>query len=340
MPPSLSVVIPVYNEPGWIATVVADLVTAQQRSLFTDVELIVVDDGSDEETKVVLAGLSAPFPVRIIAQENAGRFGARRTGVAAAGGELVLLIDSRVSIGPDALRFVADHLTDTGDLPVWNAHVEVDVKGNPYARFWNVLTEAAFSEYFGNPRTTSFGLEEFDRFPKGTTCFLAPRVLLQDAIDGFHSYYEDARDANDDTILIRTIAGRQRINISPGFWCLYRSRDSLGPFLRHAFHRGGVFVDGYGRPGTRFFPLIVSFFPVSMASLVFAARRPRTAMSVASLAPVAAAGAGVAMRRPRADVAALAALAPLWATAYGAGIWRGALLALRARVRGVASSTR
>ena len=331
-PPTLSVVIPVYNEPTWIGTVVDDVVEALRRSPFVPAEVVIVDDGSGEETREALSRLRPPVPLRIVTQPNQGRFAARKNGVAAAQGDLVLLIDSRVSIRPDALAFVAERLRPGGPLPIWNAHVDVDIAGNPFARFWNVLTEIAFSQYFSNPRTTTYGLEEFDRFPKGTTCFLAPRALLTEAIASFDSAFLDTRDANDDTIMIRFMAERQRINISPGFSCLYRSRDSLMPFLRHARHRGGVFVDGYGRPGTRFFPVIAAFFPLSLVATVAAVRRPRLALAGILGVPVIALGIGARWRRSAADVVTLALLGPAWVMAFATGMWRGLWLAARGRV--------
>lgn len=333
MPPTLSIVIPVYNEPSWIAVAVADAVTAVQRSTFADPELVIVDDGSDKATQDTLSRLRTPFRTRIIRQQNKGRFLARRAGIEAAGGELVLLLDARVSLGEDSLSFISQRLPADGELPIWNAHCYIDVTGNPYARFWNVLTEAAYGDYFGNPRTLSYGLEEFDRYPKGTTCFLAPRDALLDATEKFDSYYEDTRDANDDTSVIRLLAADRPINISPQFACVYRSREALVPFLRHAFHRGVIFIDGWARPGGRFFPLIVAFYPLSALAALAALLRPRTLGPLALAAPAAGAGVGVALRRSRSDCAALGMLGPAWLCLYAAGMWRGLWLALRARVR-------
>jgi glycosyltransferase involved in cell wall biosynthesis len=338
--PSLSAVIPVYNEPRWIGPVVDDLVTAVARAQFEDVELIIVDDGSDQPTQDALGSLRTPFPTRVLRQANSGRFAARRAGAEAATGDLVLLLDARVSITPDALAFVAAHLADNGDLPIWNAHVHADLHGNPFGRFWGVVEFLAFRDYLGNPRTTSYGLDEFDRYPKGTTCFLAPRLLLLDAMSGFRSYYENSRDANDDTPVIRSLAAQQRINISPGFSCVYRPRTSWRPFVRHAYHRGGVFIDGYGRPGTRFFPVIVAFYPLSVISLALAVRHPRFALPAIAAAPLAGAAAGLHVRREPADAAALATVGPLWLGAFSAGMWRGLWLAVRAHLRRPASAAR
>ena len=134
MLPSLSIVIPVFNEPEWIGRVVGEAVVAQQASGFADAEVVIVDDGSDAPTRAALAALDVPLPLRVIRQDNAGRFAARRTGIEAARGDLVLLLDSRVSLHPDALAFVAGTIRD-GELPAWNGHVEIELEGNAFARF-------------------------------------------------------------------------------------------------------------------------------------------------------------------------------------------------------------
>jgi glycosyltransferase involved in cell wall biosynthesis len=330
--PSLSVIIPVYNEPHWIGTVVEDLVSAVEQAPFSPVDLTIVDDGSDQATQDALAALTTPFPVNVIRQANAGRFAARQAGVEAVGGDLVLLLDSRVSIRPDALAFVARELERTGPLPIWTAHVDPDLRGNPYGRIWWVLESLAWSDYLANPRTMSYGLSDYDRYPKGTTCLLAPRKLLLEAIAQFSSHFDDSRDANDDTLVLRTMVAQQPINISPGFSCLYRPRKSLRSFARHAYHRGSVFVDGYGRPGARFFGVIAAFYPLSLAAALLAVARPRLGLRAAALAPLAGVGLGTALKRSRADSAAMGSVGPIWLLAYAAGMWRGLWLMMRGRV--------
>ncbi len=105
------------------------------------------------------------------------------------------------------------------------------------------------------------------------------------------------------------------------------------PFLRHAFHRGVIFVDGWARPGGRFFAVIVAFYPLSALAALATLLRPRMLRALALAAPAAGAGVGVALRRSRSDSAALGMLGPAWLCMYAAGMWRGLWLALRARVR-------
>lgn len=74
-----------------------------------DLEWIVVDDGSTDGTRDLLAQLrgQAPFPLRYLWQEHAGVHAARNTGARAARGELVALLDSDDILADHALDRVA-----------------------------------------------------------------------------------------------------------------------------------------------------------------------------------------------------------------------------------------
>lgn len=328
MSPRLSIVVPVYNEAKLIPATVRAAGDAVAECNGLDAELVVVDDGSTDRSADAARSAAGSLALRVIEQPNRGRFEARLAGLQAAAGEHVLFLDSRVRLLPGSLPYVAGRLGE-----VWNAHVVIETSGNPYAQFWNVLTELAFAEYFSNPRETTFDAESFDRFPKGTTCFLAPRGLLLEAFDRFDSYYADPRHANDDTSLIRWIAAQRPIHISPSFACLYPARTTLTAFFRHARHRGVVFLDGHARPDSRFFPAAVGFFPASAAAALLAVRRPLAG----ALLPAAIGGAAavVARRagRRREETASFALLAPVYALGHALGMWEGLGLALAKALR-------
>jgi glycosyltransferase involved in cell wall biosynthesis len=326
--PSLSIVIPVFREPEWIGRTIRDVTLAVQRSAFDRAELVVVV--ADQETREALARIEPALPLRVLSEERPGRFPARQQGTEAATGDLVLLLDARVSVAPDALRFVSDRIKDENDLPIWSAHIDFN-RESPYGRFWSVIIPLVWWRYYSEPRTTSFGLEEYDRFSKATTCFLAPRSMLLEAKKEFSSYYADTRNVSDDTGLIRLLAARQRINVSPHFACTYSAHEGYRAFMHNVFHRGKTFVDSYGRPGARFFPLVVAYFPISLLAAVIAVRRPRLAAGAAAATPVAFAAAAAALRRERADVAAVSWVGPNWLAAMSVGLWYGLWLALSAR---------
>jgi glycosyltransferase involved in cell wall biosynthesis len=327
--PSLSIVIPVFKQPSWIVRTIQHAAEAVERSGFEQAEIVVVV--ADSETREVLMGLDPPLPMRVLDEEVPGRFAARQQGAEAARGDLLLLLDSRVLLAPDSLRFVSSRIQDENDLPIWSAHIEFNVS-TPYGRFWNVLIPLVWWRYYSKPRTTSFGLEEYDHFSKATTCFLAPRKMLIDAKGEFSTYYSDTRKASDDTGLIRLLAARQQINVSPHFACTYNPHDNYRSFMHNIVERGMTFLDSYGRPGTRFFPVVIAFYPSCLLAAIVAMRRPRLALKAAIGAPLPFAAATMALRRSWADGLAVAWIGPSWLVAMCFGLWSGLWMALRTQL--------
>jgi glycosyltransferase involved in cell wall biosynthesis len=328
----LSVVIPAYNEEASIAdTIRAATIAVQQSAHFTTAEIVVVDDGSSDETAVAALTAEAGVPVRVERLEaNSGRFVARRRGLDASKGEYVLFLDAGVLVNAEGLRFVGDELESRG-ADVWNAHTIMNTDGNPFGHFWSVTSGIAFADYLSAPRTTSFDASEFDRYPKGTTCFFAPRALLLEAMDTTRSRYADPRNANDDTPLLRALAKQRPIHLSPHFTSVYTPRDNVQAFVRHAIHRGVVFLDGHGRRESRFFPVCIAFYPASILAVASVIRRPLLAPLLAIATSIAAGAAAARVTQKPAPVLSFAALAPVYAVAHGTGMWKGLALALRDR---------
>ena len=86
--PEVSVILPTYNR-GWILKEAIDSVLAQD---FRDFELIVVDDGSTDNTPQILDSYHQDLVV--VRQPNRGVSAARNRGIAAAGGGLIAFLDS------------------------------------------------------------------------------------------------------------------------------------------------------------------------------------------------------------------------------------------------------
>jgi glycosyltransferase involved in cell wall biosynthesis len=85
--PRVTVIIPTYNRRDLVREAIAS-VTAQS---YTDCEVIVVDDGSDDGTAEVVQQFAR---IRYIYQPNHGVSAARNAGVALAQGELLAFLDS------------------------------------------------------------------------------------------------------------------------------------------------------------------------------------------------------------------------------------------------------
>lgn len=96
--PLVSVIIPVYNRREMLLQAV-DAVLAQS---FTDFELIVVDDGSTDDTPAALAPFSDV--ITLLTQENRGVSAARNVGVSRSKGEFIAFLDSDDLWLPDKLK--------------------------------------------------------------------------------------------------------------------------------------------------------------------------------------------------------------------------------------------
>jgi len=95
---AVSVVIPCYNQAHFLPEAIAS-VHAQQSDGLLDCELIVVDDGSADDTSRIASGLGA----RVIRQVNRGLSAARNAGLAAARGDLIVFLDADDELTSDAL---------------------------------------------------------------------------------------------------------------------------------------------------------------------------------------------------------------------------------------------
>ena len=102
-PLSVSVVIPTYNEPARLRAALQSL--CNQEFPATAAQIVVVDDASLQLPGDWLDDLVCPFPLKLIRHStNQGRAQARNTGLGAAEGELIVFLDSDMTVEPDFLK--------------------------------------------------------------------------------------------------------------------------------------------------------------------------------------------------------------------------------------------
>ena len=85
---SVSVIIPTFNRSALLKRAVESVLAQSYRGF----ELMVVDDGSDDDTPELVAGFEDS--IRYIRQENRGPSAARNVGITNAGGEFIAFLDS------------------------------------------------------------------------------------------------------------------------------------------------------------------------------------------------------------------------------------------------------
>jgi cellulose synthase/poly-beta-1,6-N-acetylglucosamine synthase-like glycosyltransferase/peptidoglycan/xylan/chitin deacetylase (PgdA/CDA1 family) len=110
--PDVSVVVPAYNEAAGIAATVRSMAASHYRGR---IEIIVVDDGSTDNTAAIARNLAIPN-VLVVRQPNTGKPGALNRGIAEARSEILVLVDGDTVFQADTLgRLIAPFAaTDVG----------------------------------------------------------------------------------------------------------------------------------------------------------------------------------------------------------------------------------
>ncbi|MEI8312299.1 MAG: glycosyltransferase, partial [Verrucomicrobiota bacterium] len=113
----VSVIIPCYNQAEFL-TAAAESVVAQTCSQW---EIIIVNDGSTDETSEVARRLMARFPehrIRLVEKENGGLADARNAGVRFAKGKYILPLDADDLIAPTFLEKTAGLLEENPQIAI------------------------------------------------------------------------------------------------------------------------------------------------------------------------------------------------------------------------------
>jgi glycosyltransferase involved in cell wall biosynthesis len=112
--PAVTVVIPVYNSAHYIAQALDSL----KAQTFTDYEVIVVNDGSEDREELERILKSHPLPVIYVSQEKKGVSAARNAAINIARGEFYAQLDADDQWTPDYLDVQLGILTDNPDVAV------------------------------------------------------------------------------------------------------------------------------------------------------------------------------------------------------------------------------
>ena len=104
----ISVIVPVLNEEGNIASLLQDIELASSASPIS--EIVYVDDGSNDETYSILKSLKATYPsLRVIKHDRScGQSAALWTGIKAASNDLVVTLDGDGQNDPADIKILYD----------------------------------------------------------------------------------------------------------------------------------------------------------------------------------------------------------------------------------------
>ena len=132
----VSVVIPAFNAAAFIA----ESIRSACRQTYADLDIVVVDDGSTDNTVQVLAALAAQDRrIRLIKTDHRGVSAARNRGIAEARGDVIATLDADDLWHPQKIERQYDLLrrseTDVGVVYCWAAGI--DAQGRVILPVWN-----------------------------------------------------------------------------------------------------------------------------------------------------------------------------------------------------------
>jgi glycosyltransferase involved in cell wall biosynthesis len=191
--PTFSIVITAYE----VANVIAPAVESALGQTRPAAEVIVVDDGSQDD----LAGALAPFPsVKLVQKSNGGGASARNAGVAAATGEFMAILDADDTFHPRRIEAIAELAARRPQLDLIATDASFVVEGRASGTF---LEHNEFPET--GQRTAIFE----SCFPTG---WPAVRISALQAAGGFD---EQMRIAYDWECWLRMILAGAEVGMVP-----------------------------------------------------------------------------------------------------------------------------
>ena len=166
-----SIIIPAYNAEAFIEKCLDSV----RKQTFQDFEVIVIDDGSTDNTSSSIASFQKEFPhfpLIYTIQENGGAASARNTGIEKSNGSYIAFLDADDIWYPDKLEKVNAVFETNGNIDVvYHDEIEVDLKGKKTKNIYRTLKSPYLDDLVinGNSLSTSTVVVKRERLVKANT---------------------------------------------------------------------------------------------------------------------------------------------------------------------------
>lgn len=138
----ISIIIPTYNEEK----VLIECLDSLSKQTLADFEVIVVDDGSTDQTLQTLQELRIKnYELRILKQNHKGAGAARNLGAGKAKGEILVFVDADMTFERDFLKKLIEPISSNPTSPglrgargTFSKEEIVSNWDSPWARCWNI----------------------------------------------------------------------------------------------------------------------------------------------------------------------------------------------------------
>lgn len=187
--PFISIVIPVFNMADGIRRCLRSVVD----QLVDDIEVLVVDDGSTDNTGMVVKEFAAKeSKIRYLFQENAGVSSARNAGIEAARGAYLLFIDADDEVENNYLQNILERAKESrADLLVWGIK---RYRPNGRIEEWKPRMEGLYNR---KSFITAFPAEHYGRH-KGLYGFVPNKLVKKELVNRFRLRFDTTLNLMED----------------------------------------------------------------------------------------------------------------------------------------------
>ena len=127
----VSIIVPVYNCESFLNRCVDSILTQS----YANFELVLVDDGSKDNSGSICDSYSSDHRVKVIHQVNAGVTAARKNGFLHSSGEYITYVDADDSIESDMVQSMVDCMSENIDIVCFGADSERAITPAEYAKY-------------------------------------------------------------------------------------------------------------------------------------------------------------------------------------------------------------
>lgn len=202
---TVSVIIPVYNGVQYIKGAVESVLN----QTFKDFEIIVIDDGSTDDTKIVLKEWVQEGRIKYIYQKNKGLSSARNTGITHAQGRYLKFLDCDDVLYSKQLELQVEHLKNKPEnvISVTDFELEFESKTKKKVKIW-----------LGNQNQLS-------RFIEANPCPVHTILISRDLITKMDGFTEELLSQEDTDLWLRILIQGGCFEKVDYIGCCYRILD-------------------------------------------------------------------------------------------------------------------
>jgi glycosyltransferase involved in cell wall biosynthesis len=203
----ISIIIPTFNTANYLPSAIDSVLL---NIAAVEYEVLVVDDGSTDNTREIIQSYIVKQSIRYISQENRGLAAARNTGIRAARGEYIVFLDSDDIILPEKLSIQSTYL---------DQHPEIDLV---YSQ-----SEWFIENDFSNTMSVNFPIYEgnvADKLFFGNFVHVNSVMVRKEKILALGLFDETLRELEDWDLWLRMVLSGSRFGFTPGVLSKVRLR--------------------------------------------------------------------------------------------------------------------